>query len=75
MEWRTDFLVQHYGEGDLKIAGCPELSAGVSVLNLHCVFLSFSDVRLLNKPVKSSEQCECYYRATYILNEHPWDTE
>ena len=50
VEWRTDFLVQHYGEGDLKIAGCPELSAGVSVLNMHCVlFLSFSDISLLNK--------------------------
>ena len=33
MDWRTDFLVQHYGEGDLKIQGCPQLSAGVSVRN------------------------------------------
>lgn len=37
VEWRTDFLVQHYGEGDLKIAGCPELSAGVSCCWPNCV--------------------------------------
>ena len=49
VEWRTDFLVQHYGEGDLKIAGCPELSAGVSVLKIHCVILSFSDIGLTTK--------------------------
>lgn len=49
VEWRTDFLVQHYGEGDLKIAGCPELSAGVSVLNMYCVLFLFSGISLLNK--------------------------
>ena len=31
--WRSDFLVQHFGEGDLKIGGCPQLSPGVSVCN------------------------------------------
>ena len=31
--WRTDFLVQHFGEGDPKIRGCPQLSPGVSVCN------------------------------------------
>ena len=31
VDWRTDFLVQHYGEGALKNKGCPHLSSGVSV--------------------------------------------
>ena len=34
VDWRTDFLVQHYGEGDLKIAGCPQLSPGFMVRNI-----------------------------------------
>ncbi|XP_058955120.1 N-acetylglucosamine-6-sulfatase [Pocillopora verrucosa] len=35
--WRTDFLVQHFGEGDLKIGGCPQLSPGVSCCWPNCV--------------------------------------
>lgn len=37
VDWRTDFLVQHFGEGDLKIGGCPELSPGVSCCWPNCV--------------------------------------
>lgn len=35
--WRTDFLIQHYGEGALKIQGCPHLSAGVYNCWPNCV--------------------------------------
>lgn len=35
--WRSDFLVQHFGEGDLKIGGCPQLSPGVSCCWPNCV--------------------------------------
>ena len=31
VDWRTDFLIQHYGEGEIKIPGCPQLSSGVFV--------------------------------------------
>lgn len=37
VDWRTDFLVQHFGEGDLKIGGCPQLSPGVSCCWPNCV--------------------------------------
>ncbi|CAH3022659.1 unnamed protein product [Porites evermanni] len=35
--WRTDFLIQHYGEGEVKIPGCPELSSGVFNCWPNCV--------------------------------------
>ena len=48
LEWRTDFLVQHYGEGDFK---------NESRYNACTMFLSFSDISLLNYQVKMGKQC------------------
>lgn len=37
VNWRTDFLIQHYGEGSYRIPGCPHLSAGVYNCWPNCV--------------------------------------
>lgn len=37
VDWRTDFLIQHYGEGEIKIPGCPQLSSGVFNCWPNCV--------------------------------------
>ena len=55
--WRTDFLIQHYGEGEVKIPGCPELSSGVyvSLFYRNLSDLSYSVLITWSKLPRSSD--------------------
>ena len=46
VDWRTDFLIQHYGEGEMKVPGCPQLSSGVFVSEIYFNLLFFFEKKI-----------------------------
>lgn len=70
VDWRKDFLVQHYGEGALKVPGCPHLSSGVYNCWPNCVCEdAWNNTYSCVRSVSSSEDmmyCEFKDREAFV---------